>query len=101
MGYTSYKGRKGIMKIAWHVKSSVIGLLGLLLVGCHEYQPPTSHFGTGQYYCFYHDTRTGQFYKGIADDKDDAIMLAKNKCRKTPPKDLNHRYCQFSDCVFR
>ncbi len=92
---------KGIMKITGIVKMSVCGLLGMVLTGCHEYQPPTSQFGTGRFFCYFQDDRTGHMYEGIADDQNDSVLMAKNACLNWPPKDLDHLHCQFKECVFK
>lgn len=89
------------MKIVSMVKMGAYFLVAVIIVGCHEYTPPTSHYGTGRYRCFYHDARNGQLYRGIADSQDDAILAAKNACRNAPPKDIDHKYCHFGECIFK
>lgn len=75
----------------------------LLLVSCHEYQPPVSHLGHGAYHCYFQDGRDGRFYKGVSDTENDAMRLAKKACvyGLTNAHDLDHVHCQFSECIFR
>ena len=89
------------MKTTGMVKMSLCCLLAVMVTSCNEYKPPASHFGTGTHRCFYHDVRNGQFYKGVADEENDAIRAAKNACLNAPPKDLDHQYCEFAECVFK
>lgn len=89
------------MKIASIVKIGLCCVLGATLVSCAEYQGSTSQYGTGRYYCYYHDERNGQFYEGVDDQQDQAVRNARNHCLNAPPKDLDHQFCKFADCVFK
>lgn len=89
------------MKITWMVRFSTLCLLIITVAACHEYLPPVSHFGTGRHFCYYRDERNGHFFKGVADTEKESQLMAKNACQDEPPKDLNHQYCEFVDCVFK
>lgn len=89
------------MKTHYIVRITVCCLLSVMMASCSEYRPTTSHFGHGNYRCYYHDVRTGQFFKGVADEEHEAVRFAKNACLQAPPKDLDHQYCQFAECLFK
>src|SRR5436309_1918251 len=82
------KGVKITMKIGSIVKIGLCCAFGMILVGCNEYQGSPSQFGTGRFYCYYHDERNGQFYEGVADEQDLAVRNARNNCLAAPPKNI-------------
>lgn len=76
-----------------------------VLSGCTDYAnhvAPTSHYATGKYTCYYHDVRDGHFYRAIDSDKMTATRAARNNCIQTSsPKDDQHIYCEFAECLFK
>lgn len=94
-------GSERIMKTGNVIKFSLGCLIGLSLVGCSEYKEPVSHFAHGTHRCFYHDVRTGQFFKGVGESEKEARYAARNACIKKPPADLEHQYCEFAECLFK
>ena len=89
------------MKTASLLKISVFGLLGIILVGCKEYEPPTSHFGTGTHRCYYQNDRTGEFHQGMADKKEYAVRYARTVCKKAAADDYDKSNCSFAECRFK
>lgn len=89
------------MKTASRLKISVCCLLGVILVGCKEYEPPTSHFGTGQHRCYYQNVRTAAFYLGVADKQTQAIRYAYAACKKAAINDNDKRHCSLAECRFK
>ncbi|OGT42198.1 MAG: hypothetical protein A3F13_02050 [Gammaproteobacteria bacterium RIFCSPHIGHO2_12_FULL_40_19] len=89
------------MKTASLLKISICCLLGVILVACKEYEPPTSHFGTGTHRCYYQNERTGQFHPGIADKKEYAVRYARTTCKKAAAYDKDKENCSFAECRFK
>lgn len=80
-----------------------LGLL-MLVLGlscCETYRPVTSHFGHGFYRCYYQNTRTGQFYKGVDDNEKHAMRTAKGACTKAATSDKDKARCLFAECLFK
>lgn len=89
------------MKTALRVKICVCCLLGIILVACKEYEPPTSHFGTGRHHCYYQNIRTARFYEGEGDKPKEAIRNAYDFCREDAVDDNDKMRCSFAECRFR
>lgn len=88
------------MKNANKVKICACFLLCVSLAGCKEYEPPTSHYGTGKFHCYYHDVRNGQIYSGVSREEKKAATEARQSCvNKT--SDLDHQHCEYAECVFK
>ncbi len=80
-----------------------LGLLMLMfgLSSCETYRPVTSQFGHGFYRCYYQNTRTGQFYKGIDDKEKYAIRAARHACAKAAVDENDMARCLFAECLFK
>jgi hypothetical protein len=92
------------MKTGMCVKMGACGLFCIMMAGCSDYSnftPPTSHYVSGKYACYYHDVRNGQLYKGVDNDKNTAARAARYACINRPPKDVTHEHCQFAVCIFK
>lgn len=89
------------MKTALGLKIGVCCLLGAILVSCKEYEPPTSHFATGEHRCYYQNIRTVAFHQGVADKEKDAIRVAYGNCRKAAVSDKDKANCSFAECRFK
>ena len=89
------------MKTALGLKIGVCCLLGAILVSCKEYEPPTSHFGTGEHHCYYQNVHTGEFYRGVADKEKRAIRHAHGVCKKAAADDKDKANCSFAECRFK
>jgi len=89
------------MKTGCFLRIGLCCLFGLIVTSCNEYQPPKSRFGTGRYQCYYQDDRHGKFFQGVDDDENVAVRLARKSCLHAKPKDLDHVYCEFAECVFK
>ncbi|MCX7124960.1 MAG: hypothetical protein NTU49_04250 [Gammaproteobacteria bacterium] len=92
------------MKINYRVKISLLCLMGFglsgMLTNCAEPPPPT-FFGTGSYYCFCQNLKTGKFYKGVETDQKKAIQMAAKTCWNAEPSVDYQQICQFDECVFK
>ena len=80
-----------------------LGLL-MLVLGlscCETYRPVTSHFGHGFYRCYYQNTRTGQFYKGVDDTEKHATRSARAACTKAAVDENDMARCLFAECLFK
>lgn len=75
--------------------------MSMVLTHCEHDRPVTSHFGHGFYRCYYHNMRTGQFYKGIADQEKYAMRHAKKVCVKAARDHEDRARCLFAECLFK
>lgn len=78
----------------------VIAMTGYL-VGCAELSEKTSHYGHGSYRCYFHNSRTGHIYRGVAAEEKEAARLARFNCRVASSDHIDKMACVFSDCVFK
>lgn len=63
------------------------------------YTPTTSHFGHGEYRCYYLNIHTKKFYEGIDDKKHEAEQKAHDACK---PSIITDRLdCELADCRFK
>jgi hypothetical protein len=81
----------------WVALFSCAGWLG----GCDSYKLTTSQYGHGFYRCYYQNTRTGVFYKGIDDNEKDATRAAQRACGKAAVDENDMARCLFAECVFK
>ena len=72
-----------------------------VLNACESYKPVTSQLGHGFYRCYYQNTRTGQFYKGMDDNEKDATRAAQHACGKAAVDENDMAKCLFAECVFK
>ena len=80
---------------------SVMAVCGLLvgLSGCNEVGKVTSHYGHGQYRCYYHNELSNKSFTGKSGDRDKAIALAKEACFDAGQQ--GKKQCFLADCIFR
>ncbi|EKD92126.1 MAG: hypothetical protein ACD_29C00167G0001 [uncultured bacterium] len=71
------------------------------LMGCHEHREPLSHLTSGTYRCYYQDERTGRFFQAKGENEHDTMRAAKRICLNEPPKDYDHQFCHFMECIFK
>lgn len=89
------------MKSQGIVSAVVLVAMSMSLTCCEEYKPVTSHFGHGFYQCYYQNTRTGQFYKGMDDTEKYATRAARRACSKAAIDHNDKARCQFAECLFK
>lgn len=98
---------KGIMKYQAMRKRVAIIIQVIFLIlcnvvildACTDFKPSSSHFGHGQYRCFYQNVQTKKVFDAKAGDQQKAMREAKEACLKG--ENLPAVHCQFSDCLFR
>ncbi len=92
------------MAIRSIVKMGFCFLTAVIMAGCtghypaDDYQPSTSHLGTGQYHCYYQNQQTGYVFEGINDHENASQELARKHCAA---KEVGATACVFVACLFR
>ncbi|PIZ03418.1 MAG: hypothetical protein COY58_09680 [Gammaproteobacteria bacterium CG_4_10_14_0_8_um_filter_38_16] len=88
------------MKIQWIV-NVLIAMVGLIAItSWADDGLTTSHYGSGEYHCYYLNVRTNQFHEGVASKKEKAMQQAEKACRSSIKKD-DSTACEFAACRFK
>lgn len=69
------------------------------LTGCGEVTQVTSHYGHGQYSCYYHNEATNQSFKEASGKRETAVEKAREACEEASGVLKNK--CYLAECVFR
>lgn len=76
-----------------------LGCFVFSLMGCQKIDLVTSHFGHGQFRCYYYNDRSHESFIGTSGDKEQAESEARNACLQAGYG--GEKACYMADCHFK